>query len=96
MVPPDQEQRLTELNEGLNALLSFVADAGFTSDQDDKTVGELMRLESKAREASEKLNNLIIQRLAHRANSAEAALSHIDRKIQHGCTDAYCPECDKG
>ena len=92
---PEEEQRIAKLNEGLNGLLSFVTEASFLVGQDDSTVSELMRLESKAREASEKLNGLIIQRLAYRANSAEGALTHLHRKIGHGCTDAYCPECDK-
>ena len=36
----------------------------------------------------------LLTRALRKAKDAHDMLAHQDRKIAHGCTDAYCPECD--
>ena len=35
-----------------------------------------------------------VERLRAEDSRARAALTHLQQKVAHGCTDAHCPICD--
>jgi len=58
----------------------------------DRTIGK--RESRELREEHNRLVNAYV-RLQEVLDDEKQSRDHLDRKIEHGCTDAFCCECDE-
>ena len=91
MKPKSPEDLVRIVNGQLTAALSLLRDSNPLK---RARCSDLLDIKSRAEEVLRRADSLLFDYMSNRMLSAEHDLKHLNEKIAHGCTDAYCPICD--